>query len=116
MVNAKILPRIETILKHIQTIKNDVGDKTLEEFQQSDLLVRATCFSLVQIGEHMAKLEDKIGSDYPDLPWRRAKDMRNLIVHVYNHVKAEIIYSTIQNDLDELEEKLLLIKSEIEGK
>ena len=48
MTNSKTLPRIDTILKHIQTIKNDVGNKTLEEFQKSDLLVRATCFSLVQ--------------------------------------------------------------------
>ena len=116
MTNSKTLPRIDTILKHIQTIKNDVGNKTLEEFQKSDLLVRATCFSLVQIGEHMARLEEKIGSDYPNLPWRKAKNMRNLIVHVYNHVKSEIIYNTIQNDLDELENEITLVKNELENK
>ena len=115
MTNSKTLPRIDTILKHIQTIKNDVGNKTLEEFQKSDLLVRATCFSLVQIGEHMARLEEKIGSDYPNLPWRKAKNMRNLIVHVYNHVKGEIIYNTIQNDLDELENEITLVKNELEN-
>ena len=116
MINEKTQHRIETILKHIKTIKNDVGDKTLEEFQQSDLLVRATCFSLVQIGEHMAKLEDKIGSDYPNLPWRKAKNMRNLIVHVYNHVKGEVIYNTIQTDLEELNDALTLVKNELENK
>ena len=33
MINEKTQHKIETILKHIKTIKNDVGDKTLEEFQ-----------------------------------------------------------------------------------
>ena len=42
--------RIGTIIKHIDSITSDLKDKNLEEFKKSDLYVRATCFSLMQIG------------------------------------------------------------------
>lgn len=113
MVNSS-LSRIITILKHIDTIQNDVGDMSLSEFKQSDLLVRATCFSLCQIGEHMNKLEKDFGSRYPNIPWRDAIDMRNLIVHVYNKVKAEIVYKTVKNNLKDLTDGLLVIKKDLE--
>lgn len=45
--------RNDSILKHIDLIINDLEGKSLEEFQQSDLHVRATCFSLMQIGEQL---------------------------------------------------------------
>ena len=106
-----IISRIDTILKHIDEIQNDIKDMSFEEFKKSDLYVRATCFSLVQIGEHMSKVEESIGECFKDVPWKSARKMRNLIVHVYNNVKAEIVYETAKNDLDELKEKFEYIKN-----
>ena len=101
--------RIETILKFITNVEKDLDGVSLEEYQQSDLLVRATCFSLVQIGEQMNRLETKIGKEYPDIPWSEAVKLRNLIVHVYSHVKSEIIYNVIKNDLPELKKSFMNI-------
>ena len=105
--------RIDVILKHIEEVQKDVQGKTLDEFKESDLFVRATCFSIAQIGENMSKLEEKIGEKYPDIPWRKAKDMRNIIVHVYNKVKAEVVYNTAIKNMDELKQSLLKIKSDL---
>lgn len=113
MVNA-LLSRIDTILKNIDTIKNDIGDLSLQDFKKSDLLMRATCFSLGQIGEHMNKLEKEYGERYSKIPWRKVVDMRNIIFHVYNKVKAEVVYLTAKNDLDDLKVALLAMKNDIE--
>ncbi len=102
--------RIESILKHIDSIIEDLEDKTLEDFAKSDLYVRATCFSLMQIGEQLAKLREVFGKDYPNIPWIEANKLRNLIVHIYNKVDPKQIYSVAKNDLEPLKREILLIK------
>lgn len=79
--------------------QNDLNDVSYEEFVKNDVLVRATSFSILQIGELMGKLEQKIGKDYPDLPWRESKSMRNVLVHDYENADPEIIYKTAQKNL-----------------
>ena len=105
--------RIDLLIKHINLIQNDIKDKTLDDFKESDLLVRATCFSLVQIGEQMNRLEEKYRQNHPDIPWSSARQMRNIIVHVYNKVDAEQVWSTATQDLDELKNKFKALKAEI---
>ena len=105
--------RIDLLIKHINLIQNDIKDKTLDDFKESDLLVRATCFSLVQIGEQMNRLEEKYRQNHPDIPWSSARQMRNIIVHVYNKVDAEQVWSTATQYLDELKNKFKALKAEI---
>ena len=101
--------RLESILIHISLIKEDLKDLSLEDFRKSDLHVRGTCFSLMQIGEQLTKLESIFGKDYPNIPWKEAIKLRTLIVHVYNKVDADEIYKIAKNDLDELETSIKFI-------
>lgn len=52
----KTLLRIDSLLKHIDIVLNDTKDLTIDELRQHDLLLRATCFSIAQIGETMNQL------------------------------------------------------------
>ena len=61
------LIRVDFLLRQISLIQNDLANKTYEEFEKSDLLVRATAFSLMQIGEQMNKLEIVFKDRYPEL-------------------------------------------------
>lgn len=90
------------LLRQIETIQNDLANISLEEFEKYDLLARATAFSLVQIGEQMNRLEESYRDLYPDLPWKDARDMRNVIVHVYSKVDASQVYMTATKDLEVL--------------
>lgn len=109
-----VLHRIQILLKHINTIQSDCANCSLRDFKKSDLLVRATCFSVAQIGEQMTKLEKALKPKYSELPWHNAINMRTLIVHVYDKVKAEIIYNTIKKDLDGLKANFLAIANDLE--
>ena len=113
MADFKIIHRIDTLLKHIKEVETDLDGVSLEDFEKSDLLIRATCFSLVQIGEQMNKLETILRDNYPDLPWSYARNMRNLIVHVYSQVDGKQIYKTAKENLEELKQAFLKIKNEI---
>ena len=102
--------RLDSILAHIEYIKNDVKDMTLEEFEKSDLHVRGVCFSIAQIGEQLTKLESIFGEQYPDIPWKQSIKLRTLIVHIYNKVDAKEIYNVAKNDLASLEQSIRKIQ------
>lgn len=113
MVNS--YSRVDFLLKQIDVVLGDVENKSLEEFSKSDLLVRATCFSIMQIGEQMNRLRKEFGDKYPEIPWDDARDLRILIVHIYNKVDSEQIYKTAINDLPILKEAFLGIKNNLES-
>lgn len=105
--------RIDTLLEHIDLVLSDTKDLSIEQIAGSSLLLRATSFSISQIGEMMNQLEKQLGKQYPTLPWADAKAMRNVIVHDYGKTDIEQIYSTIQNDLPILKAAFLEIKSQL---
>lgn len=102
--------RIESVITHINLILEDLKETLLEDFQKSDLFVRATCFSMMQIGEQLTKLESLFAKDYPNIPWKEAIKLRTLIVHVYNKVDSEEIYKIAKNDLPNLKVAIESIK------
>ena len=105
------LSRIDSLLEHIELIFNDTNNLTIEEIEKNNLLLRATCFSISQVGEMMVQLEKKLISEFPNLPWGRARGMRNIIVHNYRGTDIDMVYSTIQKDLPELKQSFLEIKN-----
>lgn len=114
MENDILILRINSIIKHIDELLKDTENITLKEFQKSNLVVRASCFSLVQIGEQMIKVEEFLKEKYPNIPWRYARNMRNIIVHDYGKVDFNQIYTTIKNDLNILYEEFIKVKRDIE--
>ena len=106
----RTIQRINTIIKHAETVEKDIEGLSLEQFKESDILVRATTFLIAQIGEQMIKIEETLKED---LPWKEARNMRNLIVHVYDSVKAEVVYQTAKEDLNSLKNKMLLIREDL---
>ena len=105
--------RVESLLEHIDLVLNDTDGLTVEEFENNNLLLRATCFSVAQIGEMMNQLEKELSSKYKDLPWVEARKMRNVIVHDYAGTDVEQVYSTIRNDLPNLKNAFLVIKNDL---
>ena len=105
--------RIRVLLNNIYTVMSDLQGKTMEQFAESDLLVRATCFSIVQVGEQMIQLEKKLKNNYPNIPWEESRKLRNLIVHIYHKVDADQIYDTAVTDLPPLKEEFLKIRNDL---
>ena len=105
--------RIDSLLEHIDLVLNDTEGISMEELAKSSLLLRATCFSIVQIGERMVQLEKILSKRYPDLPWTDARGMRNIIVHDYGKADVEQVFKTIHNDLPGLKSRFLSVREEL---
>ena len=108
-----IFYRIDALLEHIDLVLNDTVGVSMVELAKSSLLLRATCFSIAQIGERMVQLEKTLTKKYPDVPWADARGMRNIIVHDYGKTDVEQVFKTINNDLPKLKSQFLSIKEEL---
>lgn len=109
----KIIQRIDGVLKHISTIEKEMNNISFDIFKTRSILADAVSFNLAQVGERMNKLEEILKDDYPNLPWKEARKMRNLIVHDYDSANFETIYDTAVNDLPILKQELQKIKDDI---
>ena len=110
----RTLLRIDSLLKHADKVIKDTSNLSVEELEKASLLLRATCFSIAQIGEMMIQLEKKLAGVYPELPWNRARGMRNIIVHDYGGTDIKMVYSVIHDDLPGLKSAFLKIKDELQ--
>ena len=66
----------------------------------------ALCMQLIAIGESLKnvdKLTDKkLLIKYPDINWKAAKGIRDIITHHYFDLDAESIYNVCKNDIEPL--------------
>ena len=108
-----LIYRINSLLEHIDLVLSDTKGLSASDIEKSNLLLRAACFSVAQIGEMMNQLEKELSPKYDRLPWIDARKMRNVIVHDYVGADVEQIYSTIHNDLPALKEAFTAIKNDL---
>jgi len=66
----------------------------------------AICMMLIVIGESLKNLdkvtENKLLSQYPDVDWKKAKGMRDIITHHYADIHAETVFFTCRRKIPNL--------------
>ena len=66
----------------------------------------ALCMQLIAIGESLKNVdkltEKKLLVKYPDINWRAAKGIRDIITHHYFDLDAESIYDVCENNIEPL--------------
>jgi len=109
-----IVDNLEIVLKRAENIHSST------EFTQTEsgmILLDSICMKLVAIGESIKNL-DKVSNkellvQYPQIEWKQAMGMRDIIAHHYFDVDAEQIFVTLKEDLPPLIDVLIMIKNEL---
>ena len=57
---------------------------------------------ILQIGELVKHLSDEFLKNYPEIPWRQIKGMRDIFAHHYGSVDFKFVWHTSHEDIDEL--------------
>lgn len=93
---------LEEIIAAIDEIGAFTGELDMETFR-TDLKSRfATLYALTIIGEAASKLPQEIREKKQSVEWRKIAAMRNLIVHEYFVVDADILWDIITAKLPPL--------------
>jgi len=102
---------IESVQKRAEKIESP------EDFTGSEygmILLDSICMKLVAIGESIKNLDKATNKEllclFPQINWRQAMGMRDIIVHHYFDVDAEEIFKTLQEDIPILAKTIEEIK------
>lgn len=62
----------------------------------------AVCRNLEIIGEAARRFDDAFRLAHAEIPWRAMTDVRNILIHAYDRVAAEILVDIVRQDIPPL--------------
>ena len=98
--------RLLHILEAIDNLFEFTGGLSFEEYQNNRILQFAVIKNLEIIGEAAYLLTKEFRETHPEVEWETIICMRHVLVHGYYQIKDEIIWATIQTDLQPLKVKI----------
>ncbi|MGH9062389.1 MAG: HepT-like ribonuclease domain-containing protein [Acidimicrobiales bacterium] len=84
-----------------------------EELEADPVGQIAVLHHLRIIGEAMTRVSEELRRAHPEVPWRSVIGMRNVIVHGYDQVDLDPVWSALENDLAPLRRQVTEILEEL---
>lgn len=97
---------LQKVISEIEIGTELLGDATLPEFLDNELLKRAVCMTVINIGELIKNTSDELRSAHREVPWKAAAGMRDIAAHKYQTLRMEDVYNTAKLDFAELKNML----------
>ena len=111
-----ILWSLKQIAKRFQSVQSSV------EFLKDDSGIEkpdSICMQLINTGEALKEIdkltEGSLLSNYPDIDWKKAKGMRDIITHHYFDIDAETVFVVCTERIPEMEKVIQKIVNDLEG-
>jgi uncharacterized protein with HEPN domain len=110
-----ILWSLEQITKRFQSIQSS------EDFLKNDMGLEkldSICMQLINTGEALKEIdkltERSLLSNYPDIDWKKAKGMRDIITHHYFDIDAETVFVVCKERIPEMQNVIQKILADLE--
>jgi uncharacterized protein with HEPN domain len=116
---------VTDILKNIiwsldQISKRFQGIRTSSDFTKDDRGLEkldSICMQLINIGEALKQLDKitgaKLLADYPEMDWKKAKGMRDIITHHYFDIDAETVFTVCAEHIPAMKEVIIRITGDL---
>ena len=105
--------RLEHVVDSIEKIEFIIKDLSygqyLEDWIKQDAIVR----NIEIIGEAIRNVEDELIIKYPNVPWKEARGMRNILIHEYFRIEYDEVWRTLNEDLPKLKSQIISIIHDI---
>lgn len=81
------------------------------------MLLDGVCMKLIATGESIKNLDKLTNGSllilYAEIPWREVMGMRDIIVHHYFEVDADVIFKTIKENIPLLKDTLKRMRKDL---
>ncbi len=94
------------ILNSCESIERFIRNKTNNDFYNDEMMQEAVIRKIEIIGEASNRISEDLKNRFPDLPWKKMKAMRNIMIHMYDELELEIVWDTANNDISRLRNRL----------
>jgi len=93
---------LEDMLESASKIKRYTVKQNFESFINDEKTIDAVVRNFEIIGEAANRLSPDFRTENPEVEWKRIRGFRNRIVHDYFGIDYEIVWTIIDNDIEEL--------------
>jgi uncharacterized protein with HEPN domain len=105
---------LEKILTRFQTIQRSNDFTTSPSGMEK---MDAICMQLIVIGESLKNLdkitEASLLTQYPEVDWKKAKGMRDILSHHYADINVEAVFNTCKEKIPQLRKTIGAILNDI---
>ena len=99
--------RLNHMIEAIDNIIEFVEGKSFEIYKNDKILRFAVIKNLEIIGEAAYLLTKDFKKNHTNIEWNDMIGMRHILVHGYYQIRDEIIWATIETELQSLKDKIL---------
>ena len=86
---------------------DELKDERFQHDFYSDFMPRRAAERLVEIvGDMISRFSDEFKAAHPEIEYRNAKRMRNILAHHYNKTAADRVWESVHVDIPELARQL----------
>lgn len=103
---------LDDMLESALKIKRYVEGMDYESFISDEKTVDAVVRNFEIIGEAANRIDPDFKIRYPELEWKRIRGFRNRIIHEYFGIDFEIVWTIIEEDIDNLTDWLEVLVNE----
>lgn len=97
---------LKKVLSEIDIAKQMMEPYSLPKFQENEMLKRAVCMTVINIGELVKNLSDSFRKSYPAIPWKAIAGFRDIAAHKYQTLRMDDVYETVTVDFPDLYTKI----------
>ncbi len=106
-MNSRDRQIINKILEEIIVIEILISGFDLEGFMADERTKRASCMTLINIGELSKSLTEALKNKYDFISWKAIAGMRDVTAHKYQTLKMSDVWVTLNDDLPKLKMQLI---------
>jgi uncharacterized protein with HEPN domain len=102
LVNNRDAGSLWDMLKAIQRIQEFTKNLEYDAYLESILIQSAVERQLEILGEAAGRLSDEFRHTYQEIAWRKIIGLRNILIHRYDEIRQQTIWTVINLELEPL--------------
>lgn len=110
-MNDRNIAVLEKILEEMDIAGTFLRGYDLDSFLNDEMVKRAVCMSVINVGELIKNLEMDFRSEYPHVPWKDMAGFRDIAAHKYQTLRMDDVYITVTDEFPSIAEDISEIVS-----
>lgn len=86
-----------------------LGTRLVEDVENDRVLQLAFARLVEVVGEAASRITPEVRMQYPNVAWREATDLRNVVIHGYDIIRYDLMCKAIREDFPQLINDLLTV-------